>query len=103
MNKEKAAFKKDFMEGVLNLYKEIGEPAPYWIVEQNVYGAVTGKAGLKDLIAAKKVVLLKDPYGVGHDFIGIVGKKYPKNLGELMVFREAVQKDGLTKARKILK
>lgn len=101
-NKEKKQFKIDFLEATVELYKEIGEPVPYGIVSEMKYDRKIINAGLEDLISDRKLVIIYNPYETNEDFIGLYGKKYPKNMGELKIFRENVQLIGVTEARKLL-
>lgn len=102
-NKEKKQFKEDFLEATVNLYKEIGEPVPYGIIAEIKYDRKVINAGLRELIASDKLIIIENPYGTNEDFIGLRGKRYPKNLEELATFRKNVNILGLKSAQEILK
>jgi len=103
MNKEKKQFKQDFLEAIVNLYKEIGEPVPYGIIAEIKYSRKIIDEGLQELIDSGKLKILKNPYGTNEDFIGLSSKNYPTNFEELNSFRKAVKEIGITEARKLLK
>lgn len=99
---EKRQFKDDFLEAVINLYKEIGEPVPYGIIAEIKYKRKVIDSGLQELIEDRKLIVIENPFDTNEDFIGLYGKIYPKSMEELKALRENIKTMGVTEARKLL-
>ena len=86
MDKDK---KDQILFGTQRMFRDLGEMSPL-----KLFYAKGLKEEIQELVSEGEISIVKDPYGIGDDFFGIKGNKYPKTAKDLMELRKDV-KDGM--------
>lgn len=84
------------LKGTIAMYNNCGEMVPTKLFNDN--------SNLDELVKLNKIKIVNDPYGIGDDFFGVVGKSYPIGFKELCNFRNLKESLGDNeKARNLCK
>ena len=69
---------EQILTGTKGMYEKAGEMAPAKLFNPD---------DLDVLVELNEIKIVDNPYNIGDDFIGIVGKEYPLGIRELLEFR----------------
>lgn len=73
------------LNGAIKMYDNSGEMIPTKLFNET---------DLEELVKLNKIKIVNNPYGIGDDFFGVVGKSYPIGFNELCDYRSMKQSFG---------